>query len=130
MILLFRKILLKKGLSLFLLLLLSFNSTANFVYAIIYYVKSCCIWNMCLLVVSTPCHFYMYVTVFNILSGFHNFYNNFISLYYYFLTSFLIKLWMICLCVAKDNHCTLASLPQYMELSLILHYMRDGLIDG
>lgn len=59
--------------------------------------------------------------------SFSQFYNFFLI---FFFGSFLIKLWMICLYVAKDNHCTLASLPQYRELSLILHDMRDGFIYG
>lgn len=40
---------------------------------------------------------------------------------------------MICLYVAKDNHCMLASLAhygEYEELSLILHDMREGSIYG
>lgn len=55
-------------------------------------------------------------------------FSQFYNLFYFIF--FLIKLWMICLCVAKDNHCTLASLPQYRELSLILHDMRNGFIYG
>lgn len=83
-------------------------------------IKPCCIWKLCLLMLSTPDHFYV---MFIIQFLFHNF-------TIYFISFFLIKLWMICLCVAKDNHCTLASLPQYRELSLILHDMRNGFIYG
>lgn len=32
------------------------------------------------------------------------------------------------ICVPKDNHCSLASLPRYTELSLILHEVIDGFV--
>lgn len=91
------------------------------------YIKSCCVWKLCLLVLSTLGNFYMYIMFFNIFSFFTilQFPFRYFSSFFFFFD----KIGMICWYVVKDNHCMLASLPQYMELSLILHYMRDGFID-
>lgn len=122
----YEKILLEKGLSLCSLLPFLLILFAKSVYAVTFHSLYKIV--LCLEVVFSSViktrsflpHGFWYIFFFTILQFF-----NFVILF-----SFLIKLWMICLCVAKDNHCPLASLPQYMELSLILHYMRDGFIYG